>query len=90
MTDMIHDYLDQVWTELPLSMGRGQRRRIVCEIEDHLLESWDADERGRYRQKRPCVVPWTVLVLQQQLCGSLQNSMLSAEDRRCGSSFSGV
>ena len=46
MTDMIHDYLDQVWTELPLSMGRGQRRRIVCEIEDHLLESWDA-ERAR-------------------------------------------
>ncbi|MBV9614661.1 MAG: hypothetical protein JO031_04290 [Ktedonobacteraceae bacterium] len=48
MAGMIHDYLHQVWTALPLSMGKGERTRIVCEIEDHLMESWKVErERNR-------------------------------------------
>jgi hypothetical protein len=43
MAGMIRDYLRQVWAELPPSMGKGERTRIVCEIEDHLMASWEAE-----------------------------------------------
>jgi hypothetical protein len=43
MASMIEDYLRQVRAELPPFLGKGQRARIVCEIEDHLLASWEAE-----------------------------------------------
>lgn len=85
MASMIDDYLHQVWAQLPPSMGKEKRTRILCEVEDHLRASWEAgceqdlseEESLRLTLERfgsPLTLGWELAQLDAQRQGRIVRS----------------